>query len=232
MAYALPSNSELRAVIGDRMRANQAKESDWLEDPNRFFLRATRHIRVEVLPEDTMSPGLAARRHGGVVELWPYVFREICTNGAIMARCGSGRQIDLADPDARDLVAATADRCLSEQAWATCRASIAGTANQHLDLAMALVPLMRRMGNYDSSFLMDVVQGLGQGRRLFDIMQAVTASAHRTTDPEEKWRREEEGGSLAFLSADDLDPRIGFAGASWDQHMDMAGSGRRLAGSR
>ncbi|MHC4954663.1 MAG: hypothetical protein ACYTGZ_12325 [Planctomycetota bacterium] len=158
----------------------------------RLFARSVLPMQVNVVARDSVNPGVALRCSNEEIEVRPFVFRKICSNGAIRAQSADGALLHSGcDPlDIRLAIRAAA----SEESFVAfvggMRSSIGRTPDfEHL--------LMGLRGT-DPELLLDLLEGLRHGRMpdLYQLANAITARARDTADPEVKWRREALGAAV------------------------------------
>src|SRR4051812_47842312 len=75
------------------------------DEGERLFARSVLTRAREVLPNDRVRDGVALRATGGDVWIHPYVFRQICSNGAIIAHAVQTGRIEGVDSLAPDQAA-------------------------------------------------------------------------------------------------------------------------------
>src|SRR5262249_41067780 len=89
---------------------------DFFDDGRRLFVRSLLPGVEEARPADGMQGGVALR--GTDTEVWvhPYVFRQVCRNGAIMAHALQTQHVDRLD----ELPVADASAAVREAVSACC----------------------------------------------------------------------------------------------------------------
>ncbi len=73
-------------IFSDEVQHGGGRVSDTFHDGRRLFVRSLLPDTKEVRPKDRLQGGLALRATDEELWLHPYLFRQVCTNGAIMAR--------------------------------------------------------------------------------------------------------------------------------------------------
>src|SRR5215475_12353880 len=76
---------DIKAIFAEEIEALAGKLLDAYQDESRLFLRAVLPEVREVGPQDGVQAGVALKAVAPDVLVSPYVFRQICTNGAILA---------------------------------------------------------------------------------------------------------------------------------------------------
>ena len=188
-----------------------------VQEKTRLFARSVVPDIADVLPKDHLQGGVALRATESEVWVSPYVFRFVCSNGAIMAHALQTRQ--LSDMDWQDPWSAA--NSLREVIQACCQPEAFASAVQEFRLAtkMIVVPGPHLLTWLAQSGLAD--NGLYQAimdqffrepdETRFDLTNAVTAVARETRDPDVRWRLEELGGAIAAGQVDpspSRNPRI------------------------
>jgi hypothetical protein len=178
---------------------------DAYEDGRRLFLRSVRPEVEEVRPRDGMQGGVAVRVVDQEIQVHLYLFRQVCRNGAVMAHMLQSRVVERVEPAGfDDLVAEEAVLAeLSEalqsgftpEAFADAIDQVRSTLKRRADPAQDLMSMLVGM---PSAIAVQVMQQFTTGRdqSLFGLMNAMTAVARDTPDPELRWRLEELGGGV------------------------------------
>jgi hypothetical protein len=174
--------------------------TDCFDDGERLFARSLLPHVQEVQKDDDVQGGAAIRATEGEIWVRPYVFRKVCSNGAIIAQTLASVQqsgpICTSDLDAeeelRERISAACDR----EVFASSVRAIRSTVDANFDLALNLMPLLSRMPADIVQAVMEQYLEAGDRSR-FGMMNAITATARITTDPERRWRLEELGGGVA-----------------------------------
>jgi len=154
----------------------------------------------DVQPDDRLQGGVAIKAHGNEVSVFPYVFRVVCKNGAIMAQSIASRRISMmyefdserAVNDVREAVAS----CCAPGVFSSAMDDIRTTLNAPADLALNLLPFLNRVPSALIERIMERFFEDGDQNR-FGLMNAVTSVARDAADPETKWNLEELGGGIA-----------------------------------
>src|SRR5215472_16042551 len=81
----LPSTREIRDAIAEEIAMLGGVASDVFDDGQCLFVRALLASDADVQPRDTIRAGIAVRVTGPEIAVYPYTYRQICTNGAIAA---------------------------------------------------------------------------------------------------------------------------------------------------
>jgi hypothetical protein len=90
------TTARVLAVFAEEVRARRGEVTQTFDDGKRLFSRAVLPHVAEVAAGDQIRSGVAIKATGDGVWLYPYMFRRICSNGAITARTLEERSI--ADP--------------------------------------------------------------------------------------------------------------------------------------
>ena len=96
------ATAPLKSIFFQEVIARGGRVSDIFDDGTRLILRSILPEVKELGKGDSVQGGVALRFSGRDVWVHPYLFRQICTNGAIMARAIETRYIthlDQRDPD-------------------------------------------------------------------------------------------------------------------------------------
>jgi hypothetical protein len=196
----------LSCAFAEEVEALGGTVADTLAAPPRLIVRAVLPKRSDIVPGDSVQAGVAMRADQQDVWVHPYVFRKVCSNGAIMARSAESTRVaiiesipQLAENDLRLAVRA----CGSAEAFAAAGELMRGSRFSDADVALALMPVLSRWpGRAGSALLSEIVSRFfrDDDRSTYGLMNAVTSVARDTTDPETKWRLEELGGGVPALA--------------------------------
>jgi hypothetical protein len=185
-------------VITDR----GGRVSDTFNDGRRLFTRSILNLAEDVKPRDGLRGGVALKATPGEVCVHPYVFRQVCKNGAIMPQIiGTERlsRLDWRDcGEALDMIREAVSECCDPEVFRRSVEAMQATIEVEADLALTMLPGLARFGMHNQI----IGQILGRffnddDRSTFSLMQAVTATARDTFDPELRWDLEELGGGIA-----------------------------------
>ena len=214
----LPTTAEISALFATEIAAlGGAVSDDRYDDGQRLFVRAVLPPVQPVRPGDAVNGGVALRVAERVVAVHPYTFRQVCANGAIVSQARRGRQLSRVElASATEFVTAALDEirltiraCASDDAFTAAVDEMRSASAMAVEDAIALMPMLRRASDAirEHLFAHIVSRYEREGdRSAYGLMNAVTAVARDTRDPEEKWRLEELGGSVPALVR--LAPRV------------------------
>jgi hypothetical protein len=206
---------EIREISAQEVEAAGGRMSDVFDDGARIFLRAVLAGEKQVQPGDRIQGGVAVRATSEEIRVHPYVFRQVCSNGAIRAHAlGSRqvRQVDFSTEEQAKVVGALREAvqaCCCEEAFAQGLAEMRSARGaSDVDLALTMMPFLARMiqGPESQSIVASIFDQFFADRdhSRFGLTNAVTSVARDTRDPEVRWRLEEIGAGIAanLLSPD------------------------------
>jgi hypothetical protein len=173
-------------------------------DGTRLFARSVLPTVDTVRRTDAFQGGVAIRGTENDVWLYPFLFRQVCTNGAILAQTLDARHIpdlhDLDPDEAAELVRDGVAACCAPEVFGTNMDHVRTATEQQADLALMLMPMLGRFPEAaNAHVLQQIMRTFFEDRddTRFGLMNAVTATAREATDPDVRWRLEELGGALA-----------------------------------
>jgi hypothetical protein len=183
------STVEILAVFSDEIVARSGQVLDVFDDSRRLF--------------DRLQGGVALRTIDSQVWVHPYVFRQVCKNGAIMPQTLGTRHVTAIEAvggdDALESVRDAVVACCADQAFSTAVGHMRSAMESEADLVLSLLPHLARFSSREHSSLVSQILerflGGGDNSRL-GLMNAVTSLARDTRDPETRWRLEELGGGI------------------------------------
>ncbi len=74
---------EIKEIFADEIETASGRMSDVFDDGARIFLRAVLAGEKQVQPRDRVQGGVAVCATSEDIWVHPYVFRQVCSNGAI-----------------------------------------------------------------------------------------------------------------------------------------------------
>jgi hypothetical protein len=196
---------EIGEIFSDEITAAGGSVSDRFDDGNRLFVRAILPAECEVKARDRVHGGVAIRATDDDIWVHPYVFRQVCQNGAIIAHATETRHLERAlfqsDPE-EAVVAALREAvqsCCALEAFETAAGEMRSSTESQVDLALMLMPMLSRLpAAVSSKFLASIMDRFFEGRdnSRFGLMNAVTSVARDAHDPEVRWQLETSGGGI------------------------------------
>jgi hypothetical protein len=211
----LPSTCQLKELFAREIAALGGTVSDLYDDGSRLFARAILPQVREVRPKDQVQGGVAMRTTGGQVQVHPYLFRQVCRNGAVMAQALQTRQVQLLEEspfgsppeyevaevltEIQNVVQACCDREIFDANARSMRSAVDAEADQALNILPHLVRMTEGLGSDVVPQILERFFSHEGGRSLFGLMNAVTSLARDTQDPEIRWGLEELGGGVPAL---------------------------------
>ncbi len=197
------TTAAIGAVFTEEIAALGGTVTEIFDDGARLFARSVLPRTREVVPGDRVQDGIALRATDREVWVHPYVFRQVCSNGAIMAHAGQSWQIDdielLGPEHALSELREAVRACGEEAVFAAATQEMRSATQSQADLALNLMPMLSRLNHADAVRYASEILGRffkdGDSSR-FGLMNAVTSVARDTRDPEKRWRLEEIGGAI------------------------------------
>jgi len=203
----LPVSNEVEAIFRETVASQDGVVSNCVEFQAQLYMRSTTPRALEVRPRDLVQGGVALRMIDDQIDVCPYVFRQVCRNGAVMPLASESfhvLRVDLAAPT--DDIDAVSDELRQVLGWCL-DPSILETATDQMQLAVRteltvdaemLDRLPRDMGISHRDLRHQVVRRLRMERdwTVYGLMNALTSLARDTQDPEIRWNLEELGGGV------------------------------------
>jgi hypothetical protein len=202
-----PATEDIRAVFTEEVAAAGGTVSDTFDDGTRLFLRSLLPAVDEVRPRDQMQAGVALLANDNEVRVHPYLFRQVCRNGAIVVHALQTRRLERADfPDTDEAVAEVTGQvreavqvCCEPEAFTTALSGVRSAAEREADMTLQLLPMLARLPQATGAQIVADIHArfAREGdHSVFGLMNAVTSLARDTRDPELRWRLEELGGGI------------------------------------
>src|ERR1043166_3199788 len=137
------STAEASAIFAEEIQAAGGHVSDKFDDGRRLFVRSILPWVKEVRARDGVQGGVALRATEHELSVHPYVFRKVCSNGAIMAQAIQSQHIDefasLSAPEATWAVRSAVQACCAEEAFTVAVGQMRWAAQNELDMALNLL---------------------------------------------------------------------------------------------
>jgi hypothetical protein len=189
----------LGSTTADEIAAAGGTVSDTFDDGRNLFLRSILPWVEEVRPKDKLQGGVALRATEQEVWVHPYVFRQVCRNGAIIAHAIETEHIEqfdcLTETEATLAVQTGVRACCVEDAFTVAVGQIRVAAMSEADLVLNVLPMISRLPAQVQDQILRQFVGDGD-QSTFGFMNAITAVARDTRDPDLRWRMEELGGGV------------------------------------
>jgi len=207
----VPTTSEIALAFADEIAGLGGSVSESFDDGSRLFLRAQLSAEREVSPGDALKAGVALRTVGPTVSVHPYIYRRVCSNGAIAAQVTGTRQILRVEfVTATEFVAAALDeirltvrQCAEPAVFAKTASGVKFARNVLAEAMISALPILERVPadhrEHIIAMLAREFENASDGS-YYGVMNAITAVARETSDPETKWQLEEFGGSIPALA--------------------------------
>jgi hypothetical protein len=206
-----PNTTEIQNAFAQELAVVGGSLSDTFDDGERLFARSILPGTKEVRSGDRLQAGVAVRATDQDLCVHPYVYRLVCRNGAIRAQAIQSWRIERDDisaaPDrsAHDVLFLLRDavqHCCADEAFVDATDAMRSAMLREADMALMLLPMLARLpGDAAQRMLQQIMGNFGRegDRSQFGLMNAVTATARDTRDPEMRWRLEELGGAIPAL---------------------------------
>jgi hypothetical protein len=224
---------DVRFIFAEEVAALGGTVSQTFDDGVRLFARSVLPGTFEIKRGDAVQGGVAVKATDQGVWVHPYLFRLICTNGAIWARALQTHEIadlnrlnsEVAEEELREAIRA----CAAPEAFAQATGQMRSATTREADTLLRNLSLLTRLSHVGDQRIATMVlrQYFADGdRSVYGLMNAVTAVARDTPDPEIKWRLEEFGGGIP---SDDPDPMPVLDGGAARSLLEYALRERELA---
>ena len=203
MSHQIASTSTLMNVFAEEIARRSGRVADTFHDGTRLFTRSVLPMVAEVKAKDRVQAGVALKATADQICVYPYVFREVCRNGAIMACSMGAKRIVRSDeqtPEQETLAVREAiGVCCEDGVFTESVARIRSSREGKADIALMLLPFISRLGSVSGQIFRDIIERFfyeGDQTR-FGLMNAITSVAHDRRNPDERWELEELGGGVA-----------------------------------
>jgi hypothetical protein len=203
----------IRSLFAEEVAAAGGSVSDTFDDGKRLFTRSILPGVREVIPGDAFQAGVALRSSDEGTWVHPYLFRQVCRNGAIVAHALQSQHVESGEFDTPAEAAATVREavraCCSGEAFTEAITTMRTARERVAGVAINLLPLLSRLPpELGTQIFRKVVERFfdGEDASQYGLMNAVTSVARDTADPDLRWRLEELGGGLPAERLPTTDP--------------------------
>jgi len=196
---------DIKTVFNEEIEAAGGTVSDTFEDGSRLLVRSILPGVGEVAPRDQHKPGVALRATEQDISVYPYIFRLVCSNGAILAHVLDAQHIWLADiptlAEQEITLRSKVQACCAEDWFVDATLQMRRAQQTPEELMISLLPHFAHMPRLTAQRLMDSIMRewmRNADHSRYGLMNAVTAVARDTSDPETKWQLEIIGGQIGI----------------------------------
>jgi hypothetical protein len=202
------TTADVLAVFAEAVAAHGGSVTDTFDDGRRLFARSVLAHVEEVRPGDGVQGGVAMKATDEGICLYPYLFRLVCRNGAIIAETLEARTIEdlpAQEPDAAlRFIREGVEACCAREVFLGNIRKVRTVCATEVDLALTMLPLLSRLSaRVNDGLLSQIMERFFHegDRSPFGLANAVTAVARDTRDPELRWDLEELGGGIAIATS-------------------------------
>lgn len=188
-------------------------------NPRGAYCRALLPMKEEVRPRDVLHQGAALRMHPRQIEVVPFVFRQVCSNGAIWSHNADAFSLQITagttEGQVVKFVESSTAFAARAETFQSCLAEIRAGITRRIDIGSVVTSLFRSRGSEmdDTALMLVFAEMVNQpaASTRYDAMNIVTAGARTVPDPELKWRMESLATRL-LVGAEDEEEALPFAG--------------------
>src|SRR5438552_12453976 len=143
---------EILEGFTQEISARQGKVTETFHQTGQLFVRSVLPQAEEIRARDKVQSGVALRATDSAVWVYPYVFRLVCRNGAIMAHAAEGREIPNLESlpvfEAVSLVREAVESCCERNAFAIAAGQMRTAAQQQpIDVILGMMPFLSRVSS-------------------------------------------------------------------------------------
>jgi hypothetical protein len=196
---------EILEAFTEEILAREGKVTETFHQPGQLFVRSVFPQMEEIRAGDNVQGGVALRVTDTVASVYPYVFRLVCKNGAIMAHAVGGREIPNLDSvpafETVSLVREAVESCCHSNAFTTAAEQMRTAAQHPFDAILNMMPFLSRLSAFSPELGQQIFRRFFQDndRTRYGLMNAVTSLARDTRDHASRWHLEELGGQIAVM---------------------------------
>jgi hypothetical protein len=190
-------------VFTEELTTRGGQITDTFNDGQRLFVRSILPHVKDVRPHDRMQGGIAIKVTEESLCLYPYLFREVCRNGAIHAEALESLSLsglhDLDPYSILESIRQAIEICSAPQVFSETVERIRQIDESEIDLVLNILPMFSRHPDLLGT---DVISHLlerlfkEKDQSQFGLANVITAVARETKDPQTRWDLEELGGAI------------------------------------
>jgi hypothetical protein len=194
--------TEILGAFTEEISGREGKVTETFHQSGQWFVRSVFPQAEEIRAGDKVQGGVALRATDTVAWVYPYVFRLVCKNGAIMAHAAEGREIPNLDSvptfEAVSLVREAVESCCERNAFVTAAEQMRMAAQHPFDVILNMMPFLAHLSSLGPEVAQQVFKRFfhENDRTHYGFMNAVTSMARDTRDHVTRWRLEELGGQI------------------------------------
>jgi hypothetical protein len=214
------TTAQVLSVFTEEIAARTGTITDTFDDGERLLTRSVLPLVAEARPGDKMQGGIALKATSEGIWLYPYLFRLVCRNGAIVASTLESRLIvDLEEQDEESvlqLVREGVEACCTPELFSENMRNIRTSAEVQADVDLNMLPLLSWLSAHRHLELISQIMDRftrEKDQSRFGLANAITSLARDTRDPELRWNLEELGGGVAVGKVPSP-PKDGLRGAA------------------
>lgn len=200
----------IQGLFAEEITSRAGTVSDVFAQGSRLMLRSILPRIKDVGPKDKVQGGVALRANQRELWVHPYVFRQVCSNGAVWAQAMQSQYItdlDVRSPDEVAPELREAIRCCAAgEAFTQAARQMRAARRVSLSGAGSLISIMHSLPPSTVGQVLELFFAAND-RTAFGLGNAITATARETADEDLRWRLEELGGGV-FANPPGRPPRL------------------------
>ena len=211
-ASLLPRPKEVRTLFDEELTSIGGRIADDILHRGRLYLRATVPHTRQVRPNDHIQGGVAITTSAEEIRVYPYVFRQVGRNGAIMGQVLDTSQVRRVASDAsprtvdttREKLKKAIRLCAAAETLVTVTDQLRQAAQSQVDISLQLSAVISRLPRRQSSLLLSQILSEyhdDEDDSVYALMNAVTVVARDEPDPQTNWELEELAGRVPGLTS-------------------------------
>jgi hypothetical protein len=190
-------------IFTEEVENRHGRVTETFHDGRRLFVRSLLPHVADVRPNDNMQGGLALRAVEDELSLHPYLFRQVCRNGAIMAQTIESVHVEFlgvySPEEGTAMLREAIANCSEDRVFAKSIRGVQSMAMTEIDQLLNLIPYLSHFQQAGMGhFLAEILQRYSRerDRTQFGFMNAITSVARDAHAPDVRWRLEELGGGV------------------------------------
>src|SRR5258708_18408321 len=158
------TTARILTVFTEEVEARRGHVTETFNDGQRLFTRSILPHLAEVRPRDRVQGGVALKATGADIWLYPYLFRLVCKNGAIIAQTLETRplaDLHLLEPDAAlCAVRESIEACCAGEVFTDVIGKMRTACDRQADFLLTLMPLLSQHSRHRDVEMLSPVMAL------------------------------------------------------------------------
>ncbi len=198
---------QVHNIFTEELATRGGRVTDTYKDGNRLFSRSILPHVKDVRPRDRLQGGVAIKATQEEICIYPYIFRLVCSNGAIVAETLEARIIsDLNQLEPYTIVESIHEgiaTCSQKKVFTQTVSKMHRSSQKQINQALDLLAYFTGHSTLINSEMIKRIMDrffAETDHSQFGLANAVTSIARDTPNPQTRWNLEALGGAIAIAA--------------------------------